>query len=261
MSNAVKNAQAFLQKAAQPAREFKEGFESLGPIQMPTIAMPIMGELTEKEELAIKEMLIGDLSPEEIAEKSIESDIKKLTNITKEIKNISSQSILLHGERIEKAQELLKDYKEGVFTKWLISTYGNRQTPYSMLRYYEFHKRAPQETRRLIEAAPKKAIYMLASRDGDQDKKLELIEQYGASPQAELLSIIQDSFPVAKTDKRRPLGLTTINAMKKLCLKLEKDTEYISEENQVEIDEIIRRLQKIKSLHDTYNLKSNSSTM
>lgn len=65
-------------------------------------------------------------------------DLAELSLITSEVKAINNQAAILHGERIKKAQTLLKSYQEGAFSAWLNATYGNRQTPYNLMQYYEF---------------------------------------------------------------------------------------------------------------------------
>ena len=62
-----------------------------------------------------------------------QKDFQQLAVLTSEVKAITSQAAILHGERIKKAQSLLKNYQEGAFTAWLMATYGNRQTPYNFL--------------------------------------------------------------------------------------------------------------------------------
>jgi hypothetical protein len=245
MSKTAQEARTFFNKTVLPKSDFTEGFESESSIHIPTIAIPITIDLTEQEKRNIQKILVDDYQPGRISESQVAEHVEQLTNITKQIKSISSQSVLLHGERIKQAQELLSDYKDGAFTKWLMSTYGNRQTPYSMLRYYEFYTSAPIESRALIEAAPKKAVYLLASRDGDEGKKLKLIREHGTSSQSDLLLLIQETFPTMETDKRKPMNASTIEAMGKLCLKLESRSKQLTENDRIEIEDIIRRLQKL----------------
>ncbi len=244
MSKAVKGAESFFKKAIQTEPGFKEGFEK-SLIQTPTIAIPLTIELTDQEKRNIQKILIDDYKPGVITENQVENHVAQLTEITKQIKSISAQSVLLHGERIKQAQHLLKDYREGAFTKWLMSTYGNRQTPYSMLRYYEFYQSAPRETRTLIESAPKKAVYLLAARDGDKEKKIAFIQKYSDSKQSDLLLLIQEAFPIVQTDKRKPLIAATITSMNSFCLKLEKRSEHISEDDRMHINKLIERLKKL----------------
>lgn len=245
MSKTTQDARSFFKKTVQPETAFTEGFEVISPIQSPSIAIPITIELTEQEKTTIQKILVDDYMPGTIPESHVSIHVQQLTDITKQIKSISAQSVLLHGERIKQAQDLLKNYKDGAFTKWLMSTYGNRQTPYSMLRYYEFYQSAPHDARHMIESAPKKAVYLLASRDGDKGKKIELIQEHGASPQSELLILIQEAFPTAETDKRKPLNTSTIASMSKLCLKLESRSKYLSEEDRQGIQDLIKRLEQL----------------
>jgi len=134
---------------------------------------------------------------------NIEKDFQSLSVITSEVKAISNQAVILHGERIKKAQEILKDYKEGAFSAWLIATYGNRQTPYNFLQYYEFYHSMPTTLHAKMELMPRQAIYTLASRNGDQTKKEEIINNYNTQPKQVLLSIIRKTFPLQEKDKRQ----------------------------------------------------------
>ncbi len=242
-----------MSKAAEAARkwkattssnlDFKEGFEVASPMKNPTIGIPISVNLTEKEEREIQRILSEEYKPSSALEEDVAGHIKRLIDLTRQIKSISAQSVLLHGERIKQAQEILRDYREGAFTKWLLATYGNRQTPYSMLRYYELYHSAPVSHKALIETAPKKAIYLLASRDGDIDKKLELIQEHGSSTQAQLVQLIQETFPVADNDKRKPLNTATIESISKACDKLEKRKQYLDSKEIEELKNVIERLQ------------------
>jgi hypothetical protein len=245
MSKTINNARNFLKKTQQPEIEFTERFQAISIVQNPTIAIPINIELTEKEIQDIQKIIVDDYLAGTISETQVNQHVEQLTNITKQIKSISAQSVLLHGERIKQAQDLLANYKEGAFTKWLMCTYGNRQTPYSMLRFYEFYQSAPKETRPIIESAPKKCVYMLASRDGDEAKKLDLLKEHGSSSQSDLLLLIQSTFPLEETDKRKPLNLSTIESMKKLCLKLESRSKYLTENDRISIKNLIERLQNL----------------
>lgn len=244
MTKTVKGAESFFKKATKTDVGFKEGFEQ-GFIQSPTISIPITIELTEQEKRNIQKILIDDYKPGKISENQVQDHVAQLIDLTKQIKSISAQSVLLQGERIKKAQDILRDYREGAFTKWLMSTYGNRQTPYSMLRYYEFYQSAPIETRAIIESAPKKAVYLLATRSGDKEQKIAFIQKYSHSTQSDLLILIQDVFPIAQINKRKSLVETTIASMNNLCVKLEKRLNQVSDDDRVDIKNLIERLEKI----------------
>lgn len=244
MNKTLQAASNFL-KPMHIERDFKEGFESLSFVKTPTISIPVTLELTDQEKRAIEKILVDDYQPGTLLENEVADHVEQLTNITKQIKSISAQSILLHGERIQQAQQILAKYRDGAFSKWLMAAYGNKQTPYSMLRYFEFYQDAPQDARVIIQAAPKKAIYLLATRDGEQSKKLELIKNHSKATQSDLVLLIESTFPVKKPLKRKPLMASTIAAMSKLCLKLEKRAQHINEEDRQDIKKLIQRLQDI----------------
>ncbi len=156
---------------------------------------------------------------EEEKEINFEQDLQNLIAITAEVKAITNQAVILHGERIKKAQEILKNYKEGAFTTWLVKTYGNRQTPYNFMQYYDFYMKMPQNLRPQIDTMPRQAIYTLASRSGDLEKKQEIIKNYQGQPKQELFSIIRKLFPLPEEDKRQSnLAEQIISSLKRLNL-------------------------------------------
>lgn len=157
-----------------------------------------VSELTEGEAEELKNLL--ERYSDEKSDFS--NDLKNLTSLTVEVKAINNQAALLHGERIKKAQNILKNYKEGAFTAWLLTVYGNRQTPYNFLQYFEFYEAVSKEHHPLIDAMPRQAVYTLASRQGSLDKKLELIKQAAGKSKQELLNAIRDLFPLSQEDRR-----------------------------------------------------------
>lgn len=145
-----------------------------------------------------------------------EKDLSLLIEITSEIKAIHHQAALLHGERIKKAQTILKNYQEGAFSQWLIATYGNRQTPYNFLLYYEFYETLPKKIRELIELMPRQAIYTLASRKATLDEKMHFIEGCKGQTKNEILKEIRERFPLNEKDKRKEdLGEIAIQSLQK----------------------------------------------
>lgn len=134
----------------------------------------------------------------------IETDLKTLCTITSEVKAITNQAVILHGERIKKAQDLLKNYRDGAFTAWLFATYGNRQTPYNFLQYYEFYTTVTPDLHSKIDQMPRQVIYSLASRTGPLEKKEEILKAYSGQPKKELLTLIRKEFPLGEEDRRAP---------------------------------------------------------
>lgn len=157
-----------------------------------------VSDLNEKEKGLIEEILKNY----NLHDKDFSTDLGSLISITSEVKAITNQAVLLHGERIKKAQQILIRYRDGAFTAWLTTVYGNRQTPYNFLQYYEFYESLPKTLRPMIETMPRQAIYTLASREGPLEKKQEIVEKYQGETKSELLIKIRDTFPIEAKDKR-----------------------------------------------------------
>ena len=180
-----------------------------------------------------KQAIFNILKKNKTKDNNIQQDLEVLTNITTEVKSITNQAIILHGERIQKAQTILKNYKEGAFSEWLMITYGNRQTPYNFLQYYKFYTFLPQELRKKMDKMPRQVIYTLASRNGDVESKKDIIKTYQGQTKKELLTLIRNRFPLDQDDKRVPniskqiikslhnLKETIVNTV--LCLDIEEE--------------------------------------
>lgn len=132
----------------------------------------------------------------------VQQDLKLLLSITSEVKAINNQAAILHGERIKRAHDILTAYRDGAFTAWLIATYGNRQTPYNLWHYYEFHQATPKELRGVLETMPRQAIYTLASREGNFEKKQSIVRHYAGETKRVLLDQIRHAFPLDNDDQR-----------------------------------------------------------
>jgi Uncharacterised protein family (UPF0137) len=133
----------------------------------------------------------------------VSGDLKALLAITSEVKAINNQAAILHGERIKKAQEILKQYRDGAFTAWLISAYGNRQTPYNFLQYFEFCQQVPKTLRPQIDAMPRQAVYTLASREGPLAQKEEIVRNYRGETKQQMITLIRATFPLHENDRRQ----------------------------------------------------------
>lgn len=165
----------------------------------------------EKERVELAELLAKYASEVEV---DIAKDLDSLLALTSEVRAITNQAALLHGERIKKAQEILKPYREGAFTAWLNATYGNRQTPYNFLQYYDFYLQMPKTLHRKIEMMPRQAVYTLASRDGALVKKEEIVRNYNGETKQQVISLIRNLFPLKDEDKRRENII--VNSLKQL---------------------------------------------
>jgi len=177
---------------------------------------------------------------------AIDADLKALAAITSEVKAITNQAVILHGERVKKAQELLKNYKDGAFTAWLFATYGNRQTPYNFLQYYEFYTLMPQNLHGKIDQMPRQVIYSLASRLGDVEKKEAIVRNYQGQTKQELLSLIRQEFPLDAEDKRLPnFAAHAIGFLKKAKEMLKKPVCVPSHLEKKILQDLLHQLQDL----------------
>lgn len=201
MSKMDNKAAALFERSSR--NDFVEAFEEREVAQeSPNFRQEfIAASLSKEEDNAIQLLLYDEFTPNN-EESVIAVDYKTLSILTQQIHAIDRQSILLHGERIQGAQDLLKKYKEGSFTSWLLLTYGNRQTPYRMLRFYELFQEIERKDRPLLEKMPKKAAYSLAMRDGDLNKKIEIIRDHYHEEPAQILQAIRAILPLSEGDRR-----------------------------------------------------------
>ncbi|NGX39205.1 MAG: hypothetical protein KR126chlam1_00528 [Chlamydiae bacterium] len=173
-------------------------------------------------------------------------DLKFLSTITSEVKAITNQAAILHGERIKKAQEILKKYRDGAFSSWLISTYGNRQTPYNFLQYYELYMSIPQGLQLKLDEMPRQAVYTLASRRCPKEEKEEVIKSYKGESKKELLSLIRERFPLAGKDRRGAnVSLQILKQLEEIKKQLSKKTFEPSNHQRKQIKEALQSIENL----------------
>ncbi len=201
-----------------------------------------VAELSKTEQLHLKQLL-SDYADDE---NDLEKDLASLIFITSEVKAINNQAALLHGERIKKAQTLLKKYRDGAFTAWLMVTYGNRQTPYNLLQYYEFYMSLPKVLQTKVDEMPRQAIYTLASREGPLEQKIQLIQNYLGQTKTELLQSIRELFPLKTMDKRAAAhpGDQAILALTKLYTFVLKNEKKLTKTQKETLLTLTNKLQK-----------------
>lgn len=197
--------------------------------------------LTDVEETLLRNLLEGYSQKKQ----DISDDLKNLSALTSEVKAINNQAAILHGERIKLAQEILKKYRDGAFTSWLMNTYGNRQTPYNFLQYYELYMSIPKVLQDKVDLMPRQAIYTLATRNCPQEDKQTLIENYKGETKKQLLNLIRERFPLEDRDKRAS------NLSEKTLLELKRIEKLVSsarfKPNAAQKTRIIEVLQSIQN--------------
>lgn len=182
----------------------------------------------------------------------VTQDLEYLSALTAEVKAINNQAIILHGERIKKAQQILTSYQEGAFSAWLLSIYGNRQTPYNFLQYYELYCTIPASLHATLDLIPRQAAYSLASRKGSLAQKQQIIESYQGQSKQELLEIIRASFPLPAKDKRaQDVVEMTISDLKKALMQVTKPTFCPTNQQKHHLLKLCKQLNtSVESLHD-----------
>lgn len=199
-------------------------------------------ESTNIENLLAENVQSGISSEEQIRHAS------ELKRITSEIKAIGKQGIVLMGERVQRARDLLKPYKDGTFTKWLASTFGTRKTGYNMLSYYELYTALPHEDLRdRLKQLPQRTAYILASRGGTLNIKAEIISEHYNCSHDELVTIIQEKLPIASKDGRTKKNSNErlISVIYDSIQKLQSEKKSLTETNRVEIFRIRELIDKL----------------
>lgn len=195
-----------------------------------------IADLSQHEKNSI-ETILKDYA---IDPEAIDDDMANLISITSEVKAINNQAALLHGERIKKAHTILTRYRDGAFTAWLIAAYGNRQTPYNLMQYYEFCEAMPKTLRLQIESMPRQAIYTLASREGAIEKKKEIVENYQGQTKAELLIEIRKTFPLGESDKRQQsIGESLVLSLHRLHRELKKRPGHFTKSQKEAVNTLL----------------------
>jgi len=206
--------------------------------------------LDQSESASIENLLVENFQHGLMPENRIEVDLDQLKQITADIKAIGRQATVLIGERVYKAKELLKPYRNGTFTKWLESTFGSRKTGYNMLSYYELFQALPhEELKEQFKKIPQRIAYTLASKSGDIEKKAEIIRNSHEKSTKDLENLIQEAFPVASGDKRigKDANSKAIDVIREALFKLRDCKDTLSEENKMDLNHLRSILEGIIS--------------
>lgn len=191
--------------------------------------------------------LLEKFAPEEETQNATQhEDLSHLIAITSEVRAIHNQAVILHGQRIKSAQDLLRRYRDGAFSAWLIATYGNRQTPYNFLQYYEFYTQLPQTLHPQLEAMPRQVVYALASRSGDLQQKEEIVRNYKEGETKEsLLTRIRQTFPLAENDGRREnSGNLAAQGLQRLINLMTRSNELESQDQRRALLDLLEEMRK-----------------
>lgn len=231
----------------------KVGFNTVSNIKPATDSFEAyfgVKPLDKIEANRIEKLLVEGYQPGTIPEEQASKDVDVLKQITSEIKAISKQQVVLTGQRVYEAQELLKSYKDGTFSKWLESTFGERKTGYNYLNFFRLHKALPNDDlRERLKRFPQKSAYMLASKNVAIEEKTEIINEYSGLNHDELVILMQERFPAASTDKRKMKSSNDrlIAVLNDTYRKLQRRKDNLSDDNKFEIEKVSKLLASLVS--------------
>jgi len=234
MSKINDRAIKFLSKKTSKNKAFQEKFEVQKLLTSENIT------LKESESLKI---FLSKYSMGKVDIDKIELDNIQLTKISEEIRSIQKQEVLLHGERISKAQNVLKNYKKGAFSYWLEMTYGNRRTPYNFFYYYSLYRLLHSNEKKLLQQMPPKIVYIIGGRRLEDKEKINFVKMNYNKSLKDLEKIILKKY--SNTQKKDPtLGYlkTSLNFLKKASKSknLPKDSLDSLKEIQLRLEQILK---------------------
>jgi hypothetical protein len=200
-----------------------------------------VGKLSDKEKKSLETILLEYRKDSS----DITHDLEQLTTITSEVKAIHNQAALLHGERISKVQKLLSRYRDGAFSSWLLGAYGNRQTPYNFLLYYEFSEKLSYEQKTALDLFPRQVIYSLASRDISMEEKQAFLQKNVGKTKQEMLELLRAKFPLKRHDRRKTSGQAILTNLVRLFHTFARFKDQIEEEKKKEIKLLLEKFENI----------------
>lgn len=186
MTKTPELAAAFLERAqAHPSMPMQSrsinAFNALFAVQ----------ELGEGESRAIERILVEGFEPGLHSEEGVDEDAAEIKRLTKELKAIKRQEMVLIGERISQAREIFKKYKKRSFREWMDFTFGSFKTGYNYLSFYDLYTAFPEELRIRLKAMPAKAIYVLASKKAPLEQKIELVRNRSQDKSEDWIAVIR----------------------------------------------------------------------
>lgn len=208
-------ASAFLQKnqTAKPLISPLPGginaFHSLFAVQ----------ELDDFENRAIEEILLSGVESKTL-EKEIANDAHEVKRLTKELRAIRRQELVLIGERVQAAREVFRRYKDRSFRDWMQLTFGSFKTGYNYLSFYDLYLSVPDEIKGHLKEMPAKAVYVLASHKGPLEKKIEVVKNHSRETAQNLIAAIREVLGGSRKTSRKEANDRILSTLEKSAVLL-----------------------------------------
>lgn len=185
MNKLIKEASVFFQKNR---KSVKEEFQRKEIVENAFAVSLTPSEINQLDNLLSKHDLEG-------REKDVFFSIKTLTC---QIKSIQKQHVLLIGEKVYKVRELLKTIgsSDTTFSSWISLVFSTKSSAYNALAYYELFISLPNKDEQiLLQSIPYKAAYLLASRRGSIEKKMDVMRKMNGLPNTSAIFILNKHLP------------------------------------------------------------------
>ena len=196
--------------------------------------------LDNKDSQLIEELILDNCNIQD----EVEEDTIQLKQLTIEVRGILKEGALLLGEKIYKARDILKKHNKNKnsFTEWLKIAFNNsRSTAYNALSYYEFHNALPNDDlKELFKKFPHKAAYLLSTRNGEFNQKLDILRMHHHLKSDELIDIIEEAMPLPHDDqrKRKDHDVLLVSKIRACLQKLSKRKGNLTHELRVQMGEL-----------------------
>ena len=206
-------------------------------------------ELSEQENRAIEKILVEGYEPGLFPEEGVDLDALEIKRLTKELKAIKRQEMVLIGERISQARDVFKKYQKRSFREWMDFTFGSFKTGYNYLAFYDLYSALPDELKDPLKEMPAKAVYVLASRKAPIEQKIEIIRNSRSQEKAnDLIALIRSSLG-GEIALRVPGSSSILTALEKAASLLLPDRLDVLQRNRLillveHLKEVIARSKK-----------------
>ncbi len=234
-----------------------EGEFPVPPAVLPLQSLVEIGPLDPKIGEEIDKLVFELANRNGIDEKQLNQDALQLKAITAQVKNIETQAVFLHGERIFRAREILRKYGDetSTFTSWVKIAYSHRSSAYNHLAFYMFHNAlSTPDLQAKLKEMPQKAVYKLASRGGGIEQKVEILEKCYGMKAPEIIAMIDEKLPIKiKRESKKDINVSVIVSIAVSLKKINSRKHILSESNREMlasfrgmIDEILNTQEVVK---------------
>lgn len=204
-------------------------------------------KLTTSEEENIRLILNGS---------SDKNDVNSLLELTIQVKAIQKQGVILLGEKIFRAREIINknSLKKTSFSSWINMFFKTKSSAYNALAYYELYVNLPTEKlKSSFLEIPYKAAYKLSSKSVCLKDKERIIPHIVGLSNSEAISLISklSANNSLSRDYDNEMERVSFNKIKSLLISVfgEVVSKRIKDSNRVK--EILKILKMIE--HEVSN--------